>query len=64
MVRRIAVNRVVLNGKEHRQCVVLIDGDTVIDYKPFTEELPFTEWIGGTIELEEKGNVLKIKRQL
>lgn len=59
-MRRIAANRVRIDGKEIRQCVVEIEDGIVVDYYKFHEELPFTEWIGGLIETErdENGNLV------
>lgn len=51
MPRRIATNRIIFDGKEFIQYAIEIEGGSVKDYYPLTEELPFTEWIGGTITL-------------
>lgn len=61
-MRRIAANRVRIDGKEIRQCVVEIEDGIVVDYYEFHEELPFTEWIGGLIETErdENGNLVVV----
>ncbi len=34
----------------YQYVIELMDGK-VVDYYPFSEELPFTEWYGGCIEL-------------
>ena len=50
-VRRVAANEVAVEGKIFRQCVVeLLDG-RVKNYYTFVDELPFTEWLGGRIEI-------------
>lgn len=51
MLRRIAANRIILDDKQLTQCVIEIEGDIVKSYYPLTDELPFTEWLGGTITL-------------
>lgn len=58
MFRRIAANRVVVNGHELRQCIVEIKDGIVVNHYPFSDELPFTEWLGGVIEImpDDKGN--------
>ena len=33
------------------QAIVEVMGDRVVNYYEFTEELPMTEWIGGTCEI-------------
>ncbi|MDO4159193.1 MAG: hypothetical protein Q4D41_01900 [Prevotellaceae bacterium] len=52
MFRRVASNRVVVNGKEYRQCVVEVQDGIVVNYYTFTDELPLTEWIGGLIDVK------------
>ena len=50
--RRIAANRVLVDGKELKQCVVeLYAQGFVTSYYTFIHELPFTEWRGGTLRL-------------
>ncbi len=51
MFRRVASNRVIVGGRELRQYVVELSDGKVIGYYPFSEELPFTEWFPGVIEL-------------
>ena len=51
-VRRIAANRVLVDDCELEQCVVELDAHGfVTKYYTFTHELPFTEWLGGTLRL-------------
>lgn len=50
--RRLAANRVRIDGNEISLCVVEIEHGEIVDYYAFSEELPFTEWIGGLIEAE------------
>ena len=50
--RRIAVNRLIVDGEAVIQCVVELDGDgNVARWWHFDEEQPFTEWVGGTLEI-------------
>lgn len=52
MIRRIAVHKVVIEDDVIHMCVLEIDNDGVVrSYKPFEGELPFTEWVGGTVVL-------------
>lgn len=51
-MRRIAANRVIVDGRELRQCAVELDAEGIVtDYYEFSGELPFTEWRGGTLRL-------------
>lgn len=51
-VRRIAVNRIVADGREEKQCIAELDADgLVVSWHTFSGELPFTEWRGGTLRL-------------
>ena len=50
-IRKVAAHEVHINGKTLRQAVVEIVGGRVVDCYTFTEELPMTEWLGGTIEI-------------
>lgn len=58
--RRVAANRVRIEDKELKRCVVEIEDGIVVNYYVFSGELPFTEWLGGLIEimLDEKGNLV------
>lgn len=53
MLRRIAANWVIVDGVKLRQCVVELQDGVVTDYCTFTDELPFTEWLGGIIEIKK-----------
>lgn len=53
MFRRIAANWVIADGVKLRQCVVELQDGVVTDYYTFTDELPFTEWLGGIIEIKK-----------
>lgn len=56
MVRRVAAHRVVVDGKVNRMCVIELGSDGFVrSYAPFNEEVPFTEWLGGTITLGRDG---------
>jgi len=49
---RKAYNRVRYNGRKYRQAIVESDDNgKVLRVYEFTEEMPFTEWIGGSIEI-------------
>lgn len=51
MLRRVAAHRVKTRDEELRMCIVEINDGIVTDYYTFSEEQPFTEWIGGTIDI-------------
>ena len=56
MLRRVAVHRVLVDGKVVKMCAVGIeDNGRVAYYEPLSGETPFTEWIGGTIVLGRDG---------
>lgn len=50
-VRRLAAHEVHVEGAVLIQAVVELREGRVVDYYTFTGELPFTEWLGGTIEI-------------
>lgn len=55
-----AANEVVIGDRRLTQCVVEISSGMVTDYYTFEEELPYTEWLGGTIILvRDKKNSLR-----
>lgn len=54
--RRIAANEVLVDNTLIEQCVVELYGDRVVNYYHFEDELPMTEWLGGTIILEKDCN--------
>ncbi|MBM6673301.1 hypothetical protein [Marseilla massiliensis] len=62
MIHQYGVNRVIMDGVQYLQCIVTIKDDEIIDFRTFTEEQPFTEWVGGTIEIIRKNNKMVIKR--
>lgn len=62
MSHQYGVNRVIMDGVQYLQCIVTIKDDEIIDFRTFTEEQPFTEWVGGTIEIIRKNNKMVIKR--
>lgn len=53
--RRVAANEVVDGDRRMAQCVVEIMSGIVTDCYTFDEELPHTEWLGGTIILVRDG---------
>jgi hypothetical protein len=56
LIRRVASNEITVEGKTLRQYVVEIVDHRVVDYYCFQEELPFTEWLEGKIELRKDEN--------
>lgn len=59
-MRRIAAHKLYLPdnpGKCINYPVVEIEGDTVVNYYPIEEELPVTEWLGGTFILSPLSEV-------
>lgn len=51
-MRRVAASRVYINEKEfHNNHVVELLHHSVVRHYPLREELPMTEWLGGTIIL-------------
>lgn len=55
-LRRVAAHDVIVNGKIYHQAVVEIIDGSVTDYYTFTEEQPFTEWLGGEIHVVDIGD--------
>lgn len=55
-IRRIAAHEIIIDKKVLRPGVVEIKDSCVFDYYAFTEELPYTEWIGGTIYVRKDEN--------
>lgn len=54
-MRRVAASRVFINEKEfHNNYVVELFNHIVTSYLPLTEELPMTEWLGGTIIIRNR----------
>ena len=50
-VRRLGFHELKVSGKVLHQVIVEVIGDRVVNYYEFTDELPMTEWIGGTCEI-------------
>ncbi len=54
-MRRVAASRVFINEKEfHNNYVVELFEHLVMNHYPLTNELPMTEWLGGTIIIRGK----------
>lgn len=54
-MRRVAASRVFINEKEfHNNHVVELLEHSVVRHYPLREELPMTEWLGGTIIIRER----------
>ena len=51
-LRRVAAHEVHVGENTLRQAVVEIYDDCVVNYYEFRDELPMTEWLGGTIVLK------------
>lgn len=63
-MRRIGANDVITpDGEILSPAVVEIDNGMVKQWYRLDMEMPFTEWIGGTIELQadNNGNIMAIK---
>lgn len=50
-MRRVGAHIVITETETLRQAVVEIDEDRVVNYYEFRDELPMTEWLGGTINI-------------
>ena len=50
-VRRLGFHELKVSGKVLHQVIVEVIGDRVVNYYEFTDEVPMTEWIGGTCEI-------------
>ena len=64
-MRRIGANDVITpDGEILSPAVVEIDNGMVQQWYRLDMEMPFTEWIGGTIELQadNNGNIMAIKK--
>lgn len=54
---RKAYNRIIYNGKIYQQAIVeRNDNGEILRVYEFTAEEPFTEWIGGTLEIESQND--------
>lgn len=51
-MRRVGAHEVVFFDRTLVQAVVEIQGTQVVNYYEFRDELPMTEWLGGTITLK------------
>lgn len=51
-MRRVGAHEVVFSNRTLTQAVVEIQGTQVVNYYEFRDELPMTEWLGGTIILK------------
>lgn len=55
-MRRIGAHKVVTPSATLNQAVVEISDGRVVNYYEFSDELPMTEWLGGTIEVRRNAN--------
>lgn len=54
-MRRVAASRVYINEKDfHTNYVVEIFSHHVVNHYPLQDELPMTEWLGGTIVIRNR----------
>ena len=51
-MRRVGAHEVILPDRRLELAVVEIEGSRVVNYYEFRDELPMTEWLGGTIRLK------------
>lgn len=59
MFRRIAVSRLHLpDGTVRYNQVIELENGKVVSFYALTEELPYTEWLGGDFVLSEDSTVL------
>ena len=47
-LRRLGFHELKVSGVVLHQAIVEVLGDRVVNYYEFTDEVPMTEWIGGT----------------
>lgn len=58
--RRVAANFVIIGDRKLYPAVVDISEGRVVNYYEFSDELPMTEWIGGTVILQrDEENILR-----
>lgn len=66
LMRRCGAHEVKLpDGSILEQAVVEISEGRVVNYYEFRDELPMTEWLGGTIEIkrDEEGNLMALWKE-
>ena len=51
LMRRVGVHRLLTEGRIIKMALVEIDHGAVVHWNTFTDEQPFTEWLGGTMEV-------------
>jgi len=56
--RRVGAHEVIVQERVLHQCIVEIRDGQVINYYEFEDEVPMTEWLGGTILLRQEEGVL------
>lgn len=57
-MRRVGAHRVVTPSAVLNQAVVEVEEGRVVNYYEFRDELPMTEWLGGTIEIRRDADGL------
>ena len=50
-LRRLGFHELKVSGVVLHQAIVEVLGERVVNYYEFTDEVPMTEWIGGTCEI-------------
>ncbi len=50
-LRRLGFHELKVSGVVLHQAIVEVLGDRVVNYYEFTDEVPMTEWMGGTCEI-------------
>lgn len=58
-MKRLAVKRLVVNGKEYGLQVLEMEDNKVLCHYPLVTELPQTEWYGGTVVVNTEGKIEK-----
>ncbi len=54
--RKVAAHEVHIDQEVMKQAVVELENDEVVACYPFQDELPMTEWLGGTIVVRRDEN--------
>uniref|UniRef100_A0AB33IXY2 Uncharacterized protein n=1 Tax=Prevotella sp. GTC17254 TaxID=3236794 RepID=A0AB33IXY2_9BACT len=60
-IKRIAVNRLLVDGVTICPAVVELQGERVLSFCSLTEELALTEWLGGTLQLVKEGGIYRVR---
>lgn len=64
-IRKVASNILIIQDKEfYKQHVVELLDDIMIAHYPLTQEIANTEWLGGTIIVDDNGKVKHMREVL